>query len=643
MHLGEDLIILGVLLVIAYVLGRLGKLIGLPAIPIYMMVGLIASPNSGWFPLSFDGSHIELIAVFGLILLLFNLGLEFDQDEFFENAGKLLISGGSYIAFNMAAGIAFGFMVGWGAKEALIIAGITATSSSAIVTKLLIELNRLTNRETPMILGVTVVEDIFIAIYLAIVGVVLSGETELLPVIGKLVVAFAFIIAMFAIARYGGKLVSRLFRTKDDELFTILFFGLAVLFGGIGEFLGVTDAIGAFLIGLVLGATRYRNRIESVAVPLRDVFGAFFFLNFGLALNAAEFGSVLVPVLAAVGMTILLNIIAGQFVAWLNGHGPQAGINTTVILQNRGEFALILATLAVSAGLDPRISPFAGLYVLIMAVIGPVIASRSEQIGRLILRSPKQKAARREKAARSADPVLDEAERLVAAATAPSATDGGSRERGSRGHIPAATRMDAAATATDDGDTALDAALADAFGGGSGEPRTRLPREPFGDPLDEPDVDPMDAELARPRSGSNSGGSRDLEADDAARAAAEDAAVAREAARRAGHDEGRAAGHDEGHAAGRDEGHAAGRREGHAAGFEAGFEAGHDAGRAAIVDPDPYSHSAPERPVPPREGGQKPRPALGTGPGEPDNIERLIEQAMRQSDEERPRKREDDY
>lgn len=392
-HLGQDLIILGVLFVIAYILGRLGKLIGLPSIPVYMLVGLLASPYTGWFPLDFASAQIELIAVFGLILLLFNLGLEFDQDEFFGNAGKLIVSGGSYILVNMAAGLVFGFLVGWGTREALIIAGITATSSSAIVTKLLIELKRLTNDETPMILGVTVVEDIFIAIYLAIVGVVLSGETEVWPVIGKLAIAFTFILVMFAIARFGGRFVSRLFRTKDDELFTILFFGLAVAFGGIGELLGVTDAIGAFLIGLVLGATRFRNKIEQIAIPLRDVFGAFFFLNFGLALDATKFGSVLVPVLLAVLMTVVLNVVAGQFVAWLNGLGPQAGINAAVILQNRGEFALILATLSLSAGLNPLIQPFAGLYVLIMAVMGPILAGRSEQIGAFVLRRPRRKRA----------------------------------------------------------------------------------------------------------------------------------------------------------------------------------------------------------------------------------------------------------
>ena len=413
MHLGPDLLVLGALFVIAYVLGRLGKLIGLPAIPIYMVVGLLASPYSTFFPLSFShGEYIELIAVFGLIMLLFNLGLEFDQDEFFGNAGKLLISGGTYVAINMIAGFAFGFAVGWGTREALVIAGITATSSSAIVTKLLIELNRLANRETPMILGVTVIEDLFIAIYLAIVSVVLSGETEVWPVIGKLAIAFAFLAAMFAIARWGGRIVSRFMRTRDVELFTILFFGLALFFGGLGDILGVTDAIGAFLIGLVLGATRFRNRIEQIAIPLRDVFGAFFFLNFGLGLDLTTFPDVVVPVLLAVLMTVVLNIGAGQFVAWLNKLGPQAGINTTVILQNRGEFGLILATLALAAGLDERIQAFAGLYVLIMAVMGPILAVNSERIGRVVLRTKKKAPPPKR------DTSQDEAIALMEAATA---------------------------------------------------------------------------------------------------------------------------------------------------------------------------------------------------------------------------------
>ena len=389
MHLGEELLTLGVLFVIAYILGRVGKLIGLPAIPIYMLVGLVASPNTHFFPLSFESADVELIAVFGLILLLFSLGLEFDQDEFYGNAGSLLVSGGTRLAINMGAGFALGIWIGWGTREALIIAGMTAASSSAIITKLIIELRRLTNRETPTILGIMVLEDVFIAIYLAIVGVILSGSTDVWAIVMQLAISFTFLIVMFVVARWGGKFVSKLVQTKDDELFTILFFGLAVAFGGIGELLGVSDAIGAFLIGLVLGATRFRGRIEQFALPLRDVFGAFFFLNFGLALDVSTFGEVVVPVAVAVVMTLVINTGGGQLIAWQNKLTKAEGLNVSAMLQNRGEFALILATLAVGAGLDARLTPFAGLYVLCMAIIGPIIAVNSEKIAGVIFAKKK--------------------------------------------------------------------------------------------------------------------------------------------------------------------------------------------------------------------------------------------------------------
>ncbi|MGN6127031.1 MAG: cation:proton antiporter [Humibacter sp.] len=409
--LPTDLMVLGALFVIAYVLGRLGKLIGLPAIPIYMIVGLLASPNTGFFPLNFDSGDIGLIAVFGLILLLFNLGLEFDQDEFFGNAGRLLISGGTYIVLNMGVGFLFGEFVGWGTREALIIAGMVGTSSSAIITKMLIELGRLANKETPAILGATVIGDVFIAVYLAIVSVVLSGKTEFWPIVLQLSVAAAFLVVMFLVARWGGRFVSTLFRTRDDELFTILFFGLAILFAGLGELIGVTDAIGAFLIGLVLGATRFSGKIERISIPLRDVFAAFFFLNFGLALNIAQFGSVVWVVIIAVLLTVVLNVVSGELIALFNRMDARAGINIAAILMNRGEFTLILATLSLAAGLNEKLEPFAGLYVLIMAILGPVLAANSEKIGTALIRPIRRRPPK------TRNPVLDEEIALVDAAT----------------------------------------------------------------------------------------------------------------------------------------------------------------------------------------------------------------------------------
>ena len=119
-----------------------------------------------------------------------------------------------------------------------------------------------------------------------------------------------------------------------------------------------------------------------MSVPLRDVFGAFFFIGFGLSLDVTTFGPVLVPALIAVAMTIVLNLVAGQIVAALQRLGPRAGLNAGAILLNRGEFALILAAIAAGAGLDPRVTAFGGLYVLIMALLGPILTRFSDRAGR---------------------------------------------------------------------------------------------------------------------------------------------------------------------------------------------------------------------------------------------------------------------
>ena len=191
-----------------------------------------------------------------------------------------------------------------------------------------------------------------------------------------------------------------------------------ILFAGIGEIIGVTDAIGAFLIGVVLGASTYRAKIERVAVPLRDIFAAFFFLSFGLALDIEEFGSVIQIVLIAVIMTFILSLGTGAMLAWMHKMGPREALNTAAIFVNRGEFTLILATLSVSAGLDPRLQPFAGLYVLVMAILGPMFAANSEKIGAMLRKRVPVRARRRPR-----NPMLAEEIALVEAATSAQAAE----------------------------------------------------------------------------------------------------------------------------------------------------------------------------------------------------------------------------
>ncbi|MFE4172722.1 cation:proton antiporter [Streptomyces sp. NPDC056909] len=368
----------------AAVLARLGSRIELPTIPLFILAGILLGPHTPGIVLVSDPHDLEMLSALGLVLLLFYLGLEFHLDDLKAGGRKMALAGGTYLALNVGAGLGFGFALGWGTSEALVLAGVLGISSSAIVTKVLVDLGRIGNPETKPILGIIVVEDIFLALYLAALQPILSGADSLSAAVMDGAKAFGFLLALAVAARYGTKLVGRFIATKDDELLVISFLGIAVFVAGVSEWFGVADAIGAFMVGLMLGGTTSGDRIRRLVHPLRDAFGAIFFFAFGLSINPGDLPTVLWPVLAAVAVTLVMNIVAGVSAARINGFGagPAANISTTLLA--RGEFALILATMAAGASLDARLAPFIAGYVLILAVLGPLAAGRSHWLARVL-------------------------------------------------------------------------------------------------------------------------------------------------------------------------------------------------------------------------------------------------------------------
>lgn len=382
--MGEELLALGGSFLAAGLLARFGRRVGLPTIPFFIAAGILTGPHTPGLVLFHDPADLKLFAAVGLILLLFHLGLEFSLDDLLQGGRPLLAAGAMYIGLNVGGGLLFGLALGWGTREALVIAGAVGISSSAIVTKLLVELRRLANPETRLILGIVVVEDVFLALYLAILQPVISGSdsvAEALVLFGR---AFAFLLALAAVARFGARWVGRLIHSADDELLTVLFVGLAILVAGAAEEIGVSDAIGAFMVGLIVAETTLKHRVERLVLPLRDAFAAVFFFAFGLTIDPAAVGTVAGPVVAAVVLSLVLNAVAGLISARLYGFGRPAAANVGLTILGRGEFSLILATLAAAAGLDQRLGPFIGLYVLSLAVIGPLLASRSARLARLL-------------------------------------------------------------------------------------------------------------------------------------------------------------------------------------------------------------------------------------------------------------------
>ncbi|MFF1696037.1 cation:proton antiporter [Streptomyces sp. NPDC058257] len=368
----------------AAVLARLGGRIGLPTIPLFILAGILLGPHTPGVVLLSDPHDLEMLSALGLVLLLFYLGLEFHMDDLKTGGRKMALAGGTYLALNVGAGLGFGFALGWGTSEALVLAGVLGISSSAIVTKVLVDTGRLGNPETKPILGIIVVEDVFLALYLAALQPVLSGADSLSAAVMDGGKAFGFLLLLALVARFGTKVVGRLMDTRDDELLVISFLGAAVFVAGVSEWFGVADAIGAFMVGLMVGSTASGERVRKLVHPLRDAFGAIFFFGFGLSIDPGDLPVVLWPVLAAVAVTLLMNVLAGLGAARIYGFGagPAANISTTLLA--RGEFALILATMAATAGLDERLSPFIAGYVLLLAVLGPLAAGRSHWLARIL-------------------------------------------------------------------------------------------------------------------------------------------------------------------------------------------------------------------------------------------------------------------
>ncbi|QWQ43648.1 cation:proton antiporter [Streptomyces sp. YPW6] len=368
----------------AAVLARLGGRIGLPTIPLFILAGILLGPHTPGYTLLSNPHDLEMLSALGLVLLLFYLGLEFHLDDLRTGGRKMAVAGGTYLALNVGAGLLFGFALGWGTSESLVLAGVLGISSSAIVTKILVDLGRIGHPETRPILGIIVVEDIFLALYLAALQPILSGADSLSAALVDGGKAFGFLLLLALAARFGTKIVGRLMNTEDDELLVISFLGAAVFVAGVSEMFGVADAIGAFMVGLMLGSTSSGDRIRRLVHPLRDAFGAIFFFAFGLSIDPGDLPSVLWPVLVAVVLTLAMNIAAGLAAAKVYSFGAQATSNIATTLVARGEFALILATMAAAAGLDERLSPFIAGYVLLLAVLAPLAAGRSHWLARVL-------------------------------------------------------------------------------------------------------------------------------------------------------------------------------------------------------------------------------------------------------------------
>jgi CPA2 family monovalent cation:H+ antiporter-2 len=373
------------------VLGLVASRFGLSAIPAYLLAGLLLGPNEPEVLSFIEPSEVtDFVAELGIIFLLFFLGLEFTLDRLRRSSMHLGIGGTIDFVVNAGLGlivgvVAFGFSI-----AAVILAGAIYVSSSAVAVKGLIDFRRLADDETDLVLAILIVEDIAIAFVLAFAG---GGGGEIEDSLALAFKAITFIVVSLAASRWLSRPIDRLLEWMPREFFLLFTFALLIGMSAVSHWLGLSEAIGALMAGVVLSGTTARHELEERFLSFRDIFGALFFFVFGLSIDVEALGSLGWLIALAVVLSVVGKLGGTYAAGRVGGFTPRQSLNAGAALVARGEFTVILAQVAaanpeIPVSAERDLIAIAGLYVLVTALIGVLLMKESKRIGRRLFPAP---------------------------------------------------------------------------------------------------------------------------------------------------------------------------------------------------------------------------------------------------------------
>lgn len=378
------LIELGAVVFCLGLLARLAGRIGMSPIPLYLLGGL-AFGAGGIVKLDGMQEFAHLSGEIGVILLLLMLGLEYTAAELFTGLRRSWQAGVVDLVLNFLPGAALAYFLGWGGVGAMVLGGVTYISSSGIAAKVITDLGRIGNRETPVVLSILVFEDLAMAVYLPTLTTVLAGVSFLggLTSVG---IALAVVSVVLMVALRHGHHVSKAVHSENSEVFLLNVLGAALLVAGLASAMQVSAAVGAFLLGIAISGATAHNATR-ILEPLRDLFAAIFFVAFGLNTDPATIPPVLGWALVLAVITAATKMLTGIWAAKRVGIARPGRFRAGATLIARGEFSIVIAGLAVASGaISGELAALATAYVLLTAILGPLAARYVEPMFRAVIR-----------------------------------------------------------------------------------------------------------------------------------------------------------------------------------------------------------------------------------------------------------------
>ena len=365
-HLPTIITDLAMILLVAGVTTILFKKINQPLVLGYIIAGFITGPNFTFFPTIADKVNVQAWSEIGVIFLLFALGLEFSFYKLKKVGSTAFVSTAVIISSMLFVGYGVGQLLGWSHMDSIFLGGMLSMSSTAIIIKAFDDLQLREKSFTEVVFGVLIVEDIAgiaMMVILATIAVATSGisTVELALSVGRLVffLVLWFVAGMYLIPTFFKKAQ----KLMTDETLVVVSIGLCLGMVYLATSLGFSSALGAFIMGSLIAEAPNAEHIEHLVSPIKDLFGAVFFVSVGMMVNPALLLDYAVPVAVLVATTILGQLFFSTCGVLAAGQKLHTAVLCGFSLTQIGEFSFILATLGMNLGVT---SDF--LYPIIVAV-----------------------------------------------------------------------------------------------------------------------------------------------------------------------------------------------------------------------------------------------------------------------------------
>ena len=359
-HLPTLIADLALILISASIITLLFKWLKQPLVLGYIVAGLLAGPYVHIFPTVGDIANINIWAEIGVVFLLFALGLEFSFKKLINVGSTAFITATTEVISMLLIGYMVGYLLGWGTMNSIFLGGMLSMSSTTIIIKAFDDLGLRSQRFTGIVFGTLVVEDLIAILMMVLLSTMAVSKDfvgeELLVSVLKVVffLILWFLIGIFILPAF----LKKAKKLMNNETLLIVSLGLCLGMVVRATYTGFSAALGAFIMGSILAETIEAEHIEHIIQPVKDLFGAIFFVSVGMLVNPAVLVEYAWPVIIITLVTIIGKAIFSSLGVLLSGESLNISIKSGFSLAQIGEFAFIIAGLGVSLKvLDPFISP----------------------------------------------------------------------------------------------------------------------------------------------------------------------------------------------------------------------------------------------------------------------------------------------